>query len=122
MCGELRYQILPRVLRDVSVCNTETTLLGHRIAFPICVAPTANHGMVHPDGEIATARGLNIRLNYYCVIRDYISILEFIELTLPKRLCQLFPPYNPDLIVNFILDTFTLNRRAYSQQYRLKPT
>lgn len=51
-----RYQIMPRVLRDVSACNTETSILGHRIAFPICIAATSFHRLAHPDGELATAR------------------------------------------------------------------
>jgi len=35
----------------------ETTILGHHIAFPVCVAPTAFQCMAHPEGEIATAKG-----------------------------------------------------------------
>jgi (S)-2-hydroxy-acid oxidase len=34
-----------------------TTILGEKIDFPICVAPTAMQKMAHPDGEIATAKG-----------------------------------------------------------------
>jgi 4-hydroxymandelate oxidase len=46
----------PRVLVDVSACDTGTTLLGARLATPIGIAPTAYHRLVHPDGEVATAR------------------------------------------------------------------
>ena len=53
----LRWQIVPRMLRDVSQCDLSTTILGHPISFPVCVAPTALHGIVHHDGEVATARG-----------------------------------------------------------------
>jgi len=52
------YQILPRVLRLASACNTESSILGHRIALPLCVAPTAYLCLAHPDGELAVARGL----------------------------------------------------------------
>ena len=52
-----RLRLRPRVLRDVSRVSTETTLLGRRIAFPICAAPTGIQRMAHPDGEIATAKG-----------------------------------------------------------------
>lgn len=38
--------------RDFSV-----NVLGHRIRAPIGVAPTAYHGLAHPDGEKATAKG-----------------------------------------------------------------
>jgi isopentenyl diphosphate isomerase/L-lactate dehydrogenase-like FMN-dependent dehydrogenase len=34
-----------------------TTILGNKIDFPICIAPTAVQKLAHPDGEIATAKG-----------------------------------------------------------------
>ncbi len=48
----LRYH----VLRDVSQRDLATTVLGQRVSMPILVAPTAFHGMAHPDGEVATVR------------------------------------------------------------------
>lgn len=51
------WALRPRVLVDVSRRDTSTTVLGQRISMPILVAPTAFHGLVHPDGETATARG-----------------------------------------------------------------
>jgi len=50
---KLRY----RVLVDVSKRSTRTTVLGHEVAAPIVVAPTAFHRLAHPDGELATVRG-----------------------------------------------------------------
>ncbi len=52
-----RYRLRPRVLTDVGAVDTTTRLLGTRLAGPILVAPTAYHGLCHPDGERATARG-----------------------------------------------------------------
>ncbi|KAF1781435.1 Aldolase-type TIM barrel [Phytophthora cactorum] len=49
-----RLVLHPRVLRDVSNMDISTTLLGHRISSPVCVAPSAMHRMAHPDGEIAS--------------------------------------------------------------------
>ena len=51
-----RLRILPRILVDVSAINTETTVLGHKISSPICLAPTAMQKMAHPEGECATSR------------------------------------------------------------------
>lgn len=51
-----RISIRPRVLVDVSHCDTSTTLLGSPLHTPVLVAPTAFHGQVHPDAEPATAR------------------------------------------------------------------
>ncbi|WP_031512093.1 alpha-hydroxy acid oxidase [Streptomyces sp. NRRL F-5123] len=52
-----RVSLRPRVLVDVSHCDTGVELLGARLRTPIGVAPTAYHQLAHPDGEIATARG-----------------------------------------------------------------
>ncbi len=45
-----------RVLVDVSRRSTAATILGHELASPVVIAPTAFHRLVHPDGELATAR------------------------------------------------------------------
>jgi 4-hydroxymandelate oxidase len=50
-------RLRPHVLRDVADVTTGTTVLGIPIASPVLVAPTAMHGLFHPDGELATARG-----------------------------------------------------------------
>ncbi len=52
-----RISIRPRVLVDVSHCGTATSLLGSRLGTPVLVAPTAYHGQVHPDAELASVRG-----------------------------------------------------------------
>ncbi len=52
-----RIRLRPRMLRDVASVDTRVTLLGREHAFPILLAPTAYHRVLHPDGEIATARG-----------------------------------------------------------------
>lgn len=49
----LRY----RVLSGVGTRDTSTTVLGHRMAVPVIVAPSAFHCLAHPLGEVATARG-----------------------------------------------------------------
>jgi len=52
------WALRPRVLVDVSRRDASTTILGQRVSMPILVAPTAFHGLVHPEGEVATARGV----------------------------------------------------------------
>ncbi|HKT05781.1 MAG TPA: alpha-hydroxy acid oxidase, partial [Rugosimonospora sp.] len=51
-----RRALRPRFLVDVSTCDLSGTLLGARLAAPLGVAPMAYHRLVHPDGEVATAR------------------------------------------------------------------
>lgn len=52
-----RWRLLPRVLRDVSRRTCETKVLGTPVSMPVLVAPTAFHKLMHPEGEVATARG-----------------------------------------------------------------
>ncbi|XP_050736051.1 uncharacterized protein LOC127008287 [Eriocheir sinensis] len=52
----MRWYIRPRFLRDVSKRSMATTLLGHKVAVPFGVAPTAMQRMAHPEGEVATAK------------------------------------------------------------------
>ncbi|KAJ2666167.1 Hydroxyacid oxidase 1 [Coemansia sp. RSA 1199] len=51
-----RIVVRPRVLRDVSTIDMQTTVQGQPISSPICIAPTAMQRMAHPEGECATAR------------------------------------------------------------------
>ncbi|KAI8868006.1 hydroxyacid oxidase 1-like protein [Ramicandelaber brevisporus] len=51
-----RYKLMPRMLRNVASVTTETTILGNRVASPICIAPAAMQRLACPDGELATAR------------------------------------------------------------------
>jgi 4-hydroxymandelate oxidase len=52
-----RRVLRPRMLVDVSVVTTTTTVLGAQVSMPLLVAPTAFQRMAHPDGELAMARG-----------------------------------------------------------------
>lgn len=50
-----RIWLRPRFMRDVGQIEMATTVLGTPVSMPILVAPTALHGLAHPDGECATA-------------------------------------------------------------------
>jgi 4-hydroxymandelate oxidase len=52
-----RIRLRPRVLPEGDPVSTATSVLGTPIELPVLVAPTAYHGLVHPDGECATAAG-----------------------------------------------------------------
>ena len=52
-----RIRLRPRVLEDVRRIDLTTTLLGEPLPFPILLAPTAYHRVLHPAGEVETARG-----------------------------------------------------------------
>jgi 4-hydroxymandelate oxidase len=52
-----RLRLHPRVLVDVSQLDTRVRLFDQELPFPILLAPTAYHRLVHPEGELATVRG-----------------------------------------------------------------
>ena len=51
-----RIEFCPRVLRDVSVVDPSTTLLGAPSALPLAFAPTGFTRLMHTDGESAVGR------------------------------------------------------------------
>jgi 4-hydroxymandelate oxidase len=52
-----RLWLRPRVLVELSACDTGTTVLGTPVRLPLLVAPVAYQRMAHPEGECAMARG-----------------------------------------------------------------
>ncbi|MEV7422039.1 MULTISPECIES: lactate 2-monooxygenase [unclassified Streptomyces] len=50
------YRIVPRMLRDATGRDLRTTVLGSELAAPVLLAPIGVQSVVHPDGELATAR------------------------------------------------------------------
>jgi L-lactate dehydrogenase (cytochrome) len=51
-----RCRIVPRMLRDVAARDLSTTVLGTAMPAPLMLAPIGVQKVVHPDGELATAR------------------------------------------------------------------
>jgi len=53
-----RIRLRPRMLVDVNTIDMSTTVLGTAVSMPILVAPTAFHGLAHPQGECLTVQGV----------------------------------------------------------------
>ncbi|XP_030381413.1 (S)-2-hydroxy-acid oxidase GLO1 [Scaptodrosophila lebanonensis] len=51
-----RLRLRPRCLRDVSQINISCEIFGHKLQWPLGIAPTAMQKMAHPDGEGGNAR------------------------------------------------------------------
>ena len=47
----------PRFFREVDKLDVSTVLFGLKLGMPIAVAPTGTQGLIHPEGEVATAKG-----------------------------------------------------------------
>jgi len=51
-----RRRIVPRMLRDVAARDLSTSVLGTAMPAPLLLAPIGVQQVVHPEGELATAR------------------------------------------------------------------
>jgi isopentenyl diphosphate isomerase/L-lactate dehydrogenase-like FMN-dependent dehydrogenase len=51
-----RWELRPRVLVDVGSVTTAARVLGHELALPLLVAPTALQRLCHPEAELPLAR------------------------------------------------------------------
>lgn len=51
-----RIWFRPRILRDVSVVNWSTTILGYKSSLPVYISATALGKLGHPDGELNLTR------------------------------------------------------------------
>ncbi|HEV2974155.1 MAG TPA: lactate 2-monooxygenase [Solirubrobacteraceae bacterium] len=56
-----RRRIVPRVLRDVSERDLSCTVLGTSMPAPLLLAPVGVQSIVHPEGELASARAAAAR-------------------------------------------------------------
>ncbi|KAI6653703.1 Peroxisomal (S)-2-hydroxy-acid oxidase GLO5 [Oopsacas minuta] len=61
------YLIRPRVMYPVGIPDLSTSLLGQQVSMPICVGPTASHGIAHESGEIGTAGAAYKSKTVYCM-------------------------------------------------------
>jgi 4-hydroxymandelate oxidase len=54
-----RIRLNPRVLIDVSSVDTRLKIFGREHEFPILLAPTGYHKLLHADAELETIKGAN---------------------------------------------------------------
>jgi lactate 2-monooxygenase len=50
------WRLVPRMLCGVATRDLSTTLFGRRLPAPVLLAPIGVQGILHPEGELATAR------------------------------------------------------------------
>lgn len=51
-----RYKIVPRMLRDVSECDTSVQLFGNKIDYPIFTCPIGVLDLFHSEADLAVAK------------------------------------------------------------------
>lgn len=98
------WRIVPRMLRDISRRDLRTSLLGFDWPAPVGLAPIGVQTIVHPDGELASARGAAAVGVPYCAGTVSAHPLERIaeELGEGPRMFQLYWPNDPELAESFL--------------------
>ena len=71
-----KIKIQTNVLNNVSKIDTKVSLFGQETAYPILIAPSSNHKIMHPEGEVATARGAGLALATYVVSSSTTTPIE----------------------------------------------
>jgi len=98
-----RWRIVPRMLRDVGERDLSVSVLGTALPAPLALAPIGVQTIVHPDGELATARaaaavGLPMTVSTMSAFP-----LEEVAAAAPgPKWFQLYWPTNRDLAASFI--------------------
>src|SRR5712691_4697230 len=102
-----RWRIVPRMLRDVSKRDLSVELLGARLPTPVLLGPVGVQGIVHTEGEVATARaaaslGLPFTLSTMssCSIEDVAQAAE--KVSGSPRWFQLYWGKNPELTASML--------------------
>jgi lactate 2-monooxygenase len=99
-----RRRIVPRMLRDVAVRDLSTTVLGTAMPAPLMLAPIGVQKIVHPEGELATARAAaTIGTPLIASTASHFSLEEIAAASGDgPRWFQLYWPNDPRLARSFV--------------------
>jgi isopentenyl diphosphate isomerase/L-lactate dehydrogenase-like FMN-dependent dehydrogenase len=100
-----RWQIVPRMLRDVSSRDLAVEVLGTAMPAPLLLAPIGVQQGVHPDGELATARAAAaLGVPMIASSASHFSLEEIAAAGGPEapRWFQLYWPNDPELARSFV--------------------
>lgn len=72
-----KWRLRPRAMVNVEHRDLSVSILGDTLSLPIGVAPSAFHKLMHPDGELATARAAGVAGTVMCLsIMSTVSLEE----------------------------------------------
>jgi lactate 2-monooxygenase len=99
-----RWEIVPRMLRDVSARDLSCSILGTRMAAPVMLAPVGVQSIVHPEGELAVGRAAAAR-GLPCILSTAAShSMEDVAAAMgdAARWYQLYWPKDRELAASFV--------------------
>jgi lactate 2-monooxygenase len=131
------WQIVPRMLRDVSARELSTSVLGTAMPAPLMLAPVGVQSIIHPEGELASARAAASRdVPFILSTASSHSIEDVAEaMGQASRWYQLYWPKDRELASSFVeragragysalvvtLDTWMLGWRPRDLQHAYLP-
>lgn len=99
-----RRRIVPRMLRDVAARDLSATVLGTPMPAPLMLAPIGVQKVLHPDGELASARAAGaLGVPIVASTASHYSLEEIAEANGDgPRWFQLYWPNDPSLLRSFV--------------------
>jgi lactate 2-monooxygenase len=99
-----RWRIVPRMLRDVSVRDLGSSVLGTAMPAPVMLAPVGVQSIVHPEAELAASRAAaSLGLPFILSTAASHSMEEVAEaMGEASRWYQLYWPKDRDLAASFV--------------------
>jgi isopentenyl diphosphate isomerase/L-lactate dehydrogenase-like FMN-dependent dehydrogenase len=99
-----RWRLVPRMLRDATNRSLATTVLGTSMPAPVLLGPVGVQSIIHPDGELATARAAaEVGLPMVMSTASSYSIEDVAEASGDGvRWFQLYWPNDPDVCASFL--------------------
>jgi lactate 2-monooxygenase len=132
-----RWEILPRMLRDVSVRDLSASVLGTSMPAPVMLAPVGVQSIVHPEAELAVGRAAAAQGLPVILSTASSHTIEQVAEAMGEasRWYQLYWPKDRDLAASFVeragragygaivvtLDTWLLGWRPRDLQHAYLP-
>jgi isopentenyl diphosphate isomerase/L-lactate dehydrogenase-like FMN-dependent dehydrogenase len=99
-----RWRLVPRMLRDISARDLRTELFGAELHSPVMLAPVGVQAIVHPEGELASARAaasLDVPMVHSTAASNSIEDVAAALGDTP-RWFQLYWPNDPEMAASFV--------------------
>jgi lactate 2-monooxygenase len=99
-----RWKIVPRMLRDVSVRDLSSSVLGTPMPAPVMLAPIGVQSIVHPDAELAASRAAAAQGVPFILSTAASHTIEEVAEAMGEasRWYQLYWPKDRDLAESFV--------------------
>ena len=92
------YQLVPRVLRDVSDIDMSTSIMGQNISFPVIFSPTGMNGLFHPEADIAPAKAAqNLDTLYTLSTFSTVDLESIAKVNTGAKMFQIYVTTDHDL-------------------------